>query len=70
MKVTEPMHEGTVFQCCFCGRAIESAPPDPCRLEVRVNHEDVRDAMQELFCHALCLRKVLPASIPTLLDAI
>jgi hypothetical protein len=61
---------GNGYVCCFCGRAIGSEPPDPCRLELRVNCPASPDMSQDLFCHASCLTGLLTPTLPTILDAI
>ncbi len=50
------------WQCCFCGDAVDSKPPDPCRMVMTFN-EGNKDASQEVACHVSCLKQHLHKSV-------
>ena len=61
-------------QCCFCGRTIEPTPPDICSLTIQLDWQERADLdedspMQQLYCHAACLREHIPKNIPLLHEA-
>ena len=48
------------FMCCFCGESIEPRTPDPVGMLI-----PLRDGgSQELWCHLVCVQRVLHPSIP------
>jgi hypothetical protein len=49
----------TFGPCCFCGKQIEGAPPDPCSVTV----ETSEGKWQVWSCHAECFRAGL-AEVP------
>jgi hypothetical protein len=59
--------------CFLCGKDVEPKPPDICVVtlttrwqESGVNERDIPS--QDLYCHAVCLKKILPANQPSILD--
>jgi hypothetical protein len=58
------------FQCCFCGKTIESNNVDITALVVIPNWDkDMKDAPeQQLFCHMKCLREKVKKDVAIIGD--
>jgi hypothetical protein len=52
------------FQCCFCGKTIETGPPDTGLLSYTTNFDGPGELQktQHLFCHSVCLEGLLHPS--------
>ena len=50
------------FVCCICGETVESSFVDPCSLVLRTRWDqpDDKQAWQQMWCHAECLKRVAP----------
>jgi hypothetical protein len=51
------------YQCCFCGLSVVRLGDDPVTLTLAVEG----GASQTLYCHAVCLCRVLHPSVPVAL---
>lgn len=58
------------YQCCFCGKNIESTNIDPCSINAMINFDKTEDKQhhQDFFCHFLCLKKILDKNVPLYLE--
>lgn len=52
------------FQCCFCGNSIAVVRDDPVAIQISVQSES--EESQQLWTHALCLRRVVRRDVPLL----
>ena len=44
------------WQCCFCGKPIDSKPPDPCHMVLTYNSPQNPEMVQEAACHVACFK--------------
>ncbi len=60
------------YQCCFCGKKIESTNIDVTSLLVSVNWDKQKSLQkdQQLFCHLACLKKTLDVKAPLYVENI
>ena len=58
------------FECCFCGKGIESSGIDPCVINVMINIDKSKDKQynQDLFCHIACLKERLTLRVPLYIE--
>jgi hypothetical protein len=54
------MGDAIGFQCCFCGKTVARAGPDPFVLVIPLPD----GGSEELRCHRACLQRVLHPSVP------
>lgn len=49
------------FECCFCGKEIQSSNTDPCSINIRANIDKTEDRQhdQDFFCHLDCIKNHL-----------
>lgn len=49
------------YECCFCGKNIESSPTDPCAINVTINIDKAKSKQydQDFYCHIKCFKKGL-----------
>ena len=63
---------GQDYSCCFCSQRIAPIPPDICSLALTTRFQDSNatedPSVQQVFCHAKCLKKLLPSNYPFLPD--
>jgi len=54
------------YQCCFCGQTIEPVGADVGGLLYTTNIDRPQEEQhdQQLWCHAVCLKQRLHASVP------
>jgi hypothetical protein len=54
------------YECCFCSKEIISDTIDVTGLIIITNFDksEKKQEVQQLFCHILCLKDKLPATVP------
>lgn len=54
------------FECCFCGKNIESSKINPCIISILTNFDKSKERQysQDFFCHITCFKEKIASHIP------